>query len=91
MRKDIKMNIDPLHHLNEAGLRRVVEELLAADDGSEDAIMDKYLKEQKNDLADLDEETHGKPNTPKVDHEDLPMSDLADLPKPKSRKVKKLG
>jgi|TARA_B100000085_G_scaffold277681_1_gene298404 hypothetical protein len=89
--KNINFRLDPIHDLNEAGLRKIVEELLAADDGKENAVMDKYLKAEKNDLADLDEETHGKPNTPKVDHDDLPMSDLADLPKPKSRKVKKLG
>ena len=89
--KNINFRLDPLHDLNEAGLRKIVEELLAADDGTENAVMDKYLKAEKNDLADLHEEKHGKPNTPKVEHDDLPIKDLADLPKPKSRKVKKLG
>ena len=49
--------------------------------------MDKYLKKgEKNDLADLDEEMHGKPDTPKVEEDDLPSKELADIPRRKKKK-----
>jgi ribosome biogenesis protein ERB1 len=46
-------------------------------------------KEEKNDLADLHEEKHGKPNTPMVTDDDLPYDgddELPDVPKKKGKK-----
>lgn len=76
-----------LSDLTKGALQKLVQELLKASDAEEQKVMDRYLKEgEKNDLADLDEETHGKPSTPKVEKDDLPMKELADLPKRKKKK-----
>jgi hypothetical protein len=85
----MKMDFD-LRDLNRSALERMVKQLLVAKDGDEKAILDKLQKRaEKNDLADLDEEMHGKPNTPKVEEDDMPGDgELADLPK---KKVKKNG
>jgi hypothetical protein len=83
----MKMDFD-LRDLNRNALERLVKQLLVTKDGEEKAILDKLQKRaEKNDLADLDEEMHGKPNTPKVEEDD-PSSDgeLADLPKKKEKK-----
>lgn len=77
-----------LRDLNRSALERLVEQLLVTKEGEEKAILDKLQKRaEKNDLADLDEEMHGRPNTPKVEEDD-PSSDgeLADLPKKKAKK-----
>jgi hypothetical protein len=85
----MKMDFD-LRDLNRSALERMVKQLLVAKDGDEKAILDKLQKRaEKNDLADLDEEMHGKPNTPKVEEDDMPGDgELADVPK---KKVKKNG
>ena len=85
----MKMDFD-LRDLNRNALERLVKQLLVTKDGEEKAILDKLQKRaEKNDLADLDEEMHGKPNTPKVEEDDMPGDgELADLPK---KKVKKNG
>ena len=67
-------------------LKRLVKQLLAASDGEEQKILatlaQKSKKPPKNDLADLDEEMHGKPNTPMVEDDDLSEDDdLPDIPK----------
>ena len=58
--------------------------------GEEKKIMEKLQKRaEKNDLADLHEEMHGKPNTPMVTHDDLPYEgddELPDVPKKKGKK-----
>jgi hypothetical protein len=74
--------------LNRSTLERMVEQLLVAKDGDEKKILDKLQQRaEKNDLADLDEEMHGKPNTPEVTEDDLPGDgELADLPKKKAKK-----
>jgi len=60
-----------LDDLTNGALKRLVQQLLAADDGQEKELLNKITKKPaKNDLADLDEEMHGKPNTPKVEEED---------------------
>lgn len=77
-----------LRDLNRSALERLVEQLLVTKEGEEKAILDKLQKRaEKNDLADLDEEMHGRPNTPKVEADD-PSSDgeLADLPKKQEKK-----
>jgi hypothetical protein len=63
------------------GMKKFVKELLAASDEQE-----KKLLSSKNDLADLDEEMHGKPNTPKVEDDDLSDDDDELPPVPKKRK-----
>lgn len=89
-----------LDDLTQAGLKRLVKQLLAASDKEEQKIVAKLGKhsaseekgkppKQKNDLADLDEEMHGKPNTPMVTDDDLPYDgddDLPDVPKKKGKK-----
>jgi hypothetical protein len=80
-----KIDFD-LDDLTNAALRRMVKKLLTASDADAEEIMDglenKSKKPPKNDLADLDEEMHGKPNTPMVEDEDLPSdNELADMPK----------
>jgi hypothetical protein len=77
-----------IRDLNRSALERMVKQLLVAKDGDEKKILDKLQKRaEKNDLADLDEEMHGKPNTPEVAEDDLPGDgELADLPKKKAKK-----
>ena len=78
-----------LDDLTQAGLKRLVKQLLAASDEEEKKIVaklgkDEKAKSQKNDLADLDEEMHGKPNTPAVTDDDMPYDgddELPDVPK----------
>jgi hypothetical protein len=78
----MKLNLD-LDDMTNAGLKRLVKQLLAADEEKEKKLL---AKAQKNDLADLDEEMHGKPNTPQVEDDDLPGDgELADVPKTKKR------
>ena len=81
----MKMEME-LSDLTKGALQRLVNELLKADEDKEKKIMDKYLKGDKNDLADLDEEMHGKPDTPDVEEEDLPRDELADIPPRKKKK-----
>lgn len=81
------MRIDfDLDDLTNSALKRMVKQLLTASDSEEKAIMDKLKKraEGKNDLADLVEESRGKPNTPKVTEDDMPYEgddELPDVPK----------
>jgi hypothetical protein len=80
-----KIDFD-LDDLTNAALRRMVKKLLIASDSEEKEILSSLDKKSKappkNDLADLDEEMHGKPNTPMVEDDDLPSDgELADMPK----------
>jgi hypothetical protein len=80
-----KIDFD-LDDLTNAALKRMVKKLLIASDSEEKEILSSLEKKSKappkNDLADLDEEMHGKPNTPMVEDDDLPGDgELADLPK----------
>lgn len=63
-----------LDDLTKSALKRLVGQLLAADEGQEKKILNqlnqKQRKPEKNDLADLDEEMHGKPETPDVEEEE---------------------
>jgi hypothetical protein len=56
------------------GMKRFVKKLLMANEAEEKKLLAQLnkgdKKEARNDLADLDEEMHGKPNTPKVEDED---------------------
>ena len=81
----MKMEME-LSDLTNGALQRLVNELLKADEEKEKEIMDKYLSGDKNDLADLDEEMHGKPSTPTVESDDLPISELSDVPEKKKKK-----
>jgi hypothetical protein len=83
----MKMDFD-LRDLNRGALERMVKQLLVAKDGEEKKLLDKLQKRaETNDLADLDEEMHGKPNTPEVTEDDLPGDgELADVPKKKAKK-----
>ena len=70
----MKLNFD-LEDLTNSALKRLVKQLLMASDAEEKKIMAKYSTKSnaKNDLADLDEQMHGKPNTPMVDDADDPF------------------
>lgn len=84
----MKMEFD-LRDLNRAALERLVKQLMVASDEDEKKIMKRLEKRAKNDLADLDEEMHGKPNVPKVTKDDLPYDgedELPDVPKKKGKK-----
>jgi hypothetical protein len=61
-----------LEDLSPKALRKLVKQLLQADDDGEQALVDKILKGEKNDLADLHEEGHGKPREVEVTECDLP-------------------
>ena len=91
-----------LDDLTQAGLKRLVKQLLSASDEDEKKIMAKLSKrdsdekeppkKQKNDLADLRDEMRGKPNTPMVTEDDLPYDGEDELPDvPKMKKGKKNG
>ena len=84
----MKMDFD-LRDLNRAALERLVKQLMVASDDEEKKIMKQLEKRAKNDLADLDEEMHGKPNVPKVTKDDMPYDgedELPDVPKKKNKK-----
>jgi hypothetical protein len=85
----MKIDFD-LDDLTNSALRRMVKQLLTANEAEEKKIMEKLQKRaEKNDLADLDEEMHGKPNTPMVTDDDLPYEgddELPDVPKKKGKK-----
>ena len=80
-----------LDDLTQAGLKRLVKQLLAASDEEEKKIVAKLGrseeksegKKEKNDLADLHDEMHGKPNTPMVEDDDGPKDgeEMPDIPK----------
>jgi hypothetical protein len=63
-----------LDDLTKSALKRLVGQLLAADEGQEKKILNQLnqrkRRPEKNDLADLDEEMHGKPETPEVEDEE---------------------
>lgn len=65
----MKVNFD-LDDLTNSALKRLVKQLLTADEAEERKIMKRLASKESNDLADLDEEMHGKPNTPKVEDND---------------------
>jgi hypothetical protein len=86
-----------LDDLTNAALKRLVKQLLVADDAEEKKIVKNLgkktgphnAKEEKNELADLHEEKHGKPNTPMVTDDDLEYDgddELPDVPKQKGKK-----
>jgi hypothetical protein len=86
-----KMNFD-LDDLTNSALKRMVKQLLTASDADEKSIMQQLQarakrKPEKNDLADLDEEMHGKPDTPMVEDDEIPDGEeLPDVPNQKKRK-----
>lgn len=83
MKRIIQLDIDEhLNRMTRDGMKKFVKELLSASDDEEK----KMLQSPKNDLADLDEEMHGKPHTPKVEDDDLPDDDEELPPVPKKRK-----
>lgn len=93
-----------LDDLTQAGLKRLVKQLLAASDKEEQRIVAKLGKHsaseekaegkphrQKNDLADLHEEMHGKANAPEVTDDDLPYEGDDELPDVPTKRSKKRG
>lgn len=52
------------------GMKRFVKKLLMASEAEEKKMMAKLNEQEPNDLADLDEEMHGKPNTPQVEEDE---------------------
>lgn len=85
----MKIDFD-LDDLTNTALKRLVKQMLTASDEEEKALMAKMRKKpEKNALADLDEEMHGKPNAPEVTDDDLPYDgddELPDVPKKKGKK-----
>jgi hypothetical protein len=81
----MKMNFEfeeLLDSMTRDGMKKFVKKLMSASESEEKEILKKLSA--KNDLADLDEEMHGKPNAPKVTEDDLPYKgddELPDVPK----------
>lgn len=68
------------------GMKRFVKKLLSASEAEEKKLLSQLnKKDSKNELADLDEEMHGRPNTPEVGDDDLPSDDLPEPPKSKRK------
>lgn len=69
---NINQDIDTyISRMTREGMKAFVKELLMASDAKEKQMLRKLqAKPTKNSLADLDEEMHGKPNTPKVEDDD---------------------
>lgn len=63
------------------GMKKFVKRLLSANAAEEKKLLAQLNSKEKNDLADLDEEMHGKPNVPEVTEDDMPREGLADIPK----------
>ena len=92
-----KIDLD-LDDLTNAALKRLVKQLLVADDAEEKKLMSQLAKKlgphnakeekaEKNDLADLHEEMHGKPRTPMVEDDDLEEGEeLPAIPRKMKRK-----
>lgn len=82
-----KVDFD-LDDLTNAALKRLVKQLLTADEAEERKIMSRLGKRaETNDLADLDEEMHGKPDTPEVEDDDYDgEGELPDVPGKKKGK-----
>lgn len=92
-----QVNID-LEDLTNAALKRLVKQLLTTKDGDEKSILQKLTskgsnKPEKNDLADLHEEMHGKASSPDVEPDDGPSDEDDDDDKMDrmTRKEKKRG
>ena len=81
----MKMGMEAqLEDFTKGALVKFVKQLLSASEAEEKELLKKL--DGKNDLADLDEEMHGKPNTPNVEEDDLERTELADVPKRKRNK-----
>lgn len=66
----IDFNLDEmLEGMTRDGMKKFVRKLLAAGEDEEKKLLDQLKGDEKNELADLDEEMHGKPNTPMVEDE----------------------
>lgn len=79
-----------LDSMTRDGMKKFVKKLLTASDSQEKKLLSKLSgKQEKNDLADLDEEMHGKPNAPEVTDDDLPYDGADELPDVPQKKGKK--
>lgn len=69
----LDFNLDEmLEGMTRDGMKKFVRKLMAAGEDEEKKLLDQLKGGEKNDLADLDEEMHGKPNTPMVEEEEEP-------------------
>lgn len=89
----MKMEFDAdewLDSMTRDGMKKFVKKLLTASDKQEKTLLRQLSgKPEKNDLADLDEEMHGKAHAPEVTDDDLPYDgddELPDVPKKKGKK-----
>lgn len=80
--KKILNRLNSKANKHEAGESASYEEDESDSEESDDV---KKMMKESNDLADLDEEMHGKHNAPKVTDDDMPRKGLADIPKRKNR------
>lgn len=86
MARNIQLSLDEmLDDFTRDGMKRFVKRLLTASEQEEKKLLSKLTgKSQKNDLADLDEEMHGKHPAPAVTDDDMPYEgedELPDVPK----------
>jgi hypothetical protein len=84
MKVDMDLD-DMLAGFTRDGMKRFVKRLLSASEAEEKKLLAQLnKKESKNDLADLDEEMHGKHSAPEVTADDLLYEgddELPDVPK----------
>lgn len=79
----MKLNLDldeMLEGMTRDGMKKFVRKLITAGEAEEKSLLQK-LKGDKNDLADLDEEMHGKHPSAEVEDEDVSDGELPDVPK----------
>jgi predicted AAA+ superfamily ATPase len=87
MKMELELD-EVLNGFTREGMKSFIKKLLAASGDEEKRLLDQISKSPKNDLADLDDEMHGKPKTPKVTEDDLPFKGEDELPDvPKKRKA----
>lgn len=84
---DLEEALEMLEGFTRDGMKRFVKKLLSASEAEEKKLLSQLNKRGKNDLADLDEEMHGKPRTPAVEDDDM-ADDDDDLPEPPAKKRK---
>jgi hypothetical protein len=82
----LNLDLDELlEGMTRDGMKKFVRKLLTAGAEEEKKLLKKL--DAGNDLADLDEEMHGKHSAPEVTDEDMPGDGaLADVPKKKGKK-----
>jgi hypothetical protein len=82
MKMELDFEDDVLNRMTRDGLKHFIKKLMSASDAEEQKLLSKMKGPARNDLADLDEEMHGKPNTPEVEDDEIEDGEeLPEVPK----------